>query len=75
MRFEEPGKLNRNPGGWGTRLFTVLLAVPNTNGGLIENLFLRIANVEWCREIGNLGRLNFSRKENAANRDGADDRT
>jgi hypothetical protein len=26
--------------GWGTRLFVVLPAVPNTNGGLIENLFL-----------------------------------
>jgi len=26
--------------GWGTRPFVVLPAVPNTNGGLIENLFL-----------------------------------
>ena len=26
--------------GWGTRLFAVLPAVPNINGGLIENLFL-----------------------------------
>ena len=26
--------------GWGTRLFVVLHAVPNTNRGLIENLFL-----------------------------------
>jgi hypothetical protein len=26
--------------GWGTRLFVVLPAVPNTNRGLIENLFL-----------------------------------
>ena len=26
--------------GWGTRLFVVLPALPNTNGGLIENLFL-----------------------------------
>jgi hypothetical protein len=40
MRFAEPSKLNRNPGGWGTRLFVVLPAVPNTNRGLIENLFL-----------------------------------
>ncbi len=27
--------------GWGTRLFVVLTAVPNTSGGLIEHLFLR----------------------------------
>jgi hypothetical protein len=40
MKFAEPSKLNRNPGGWGTRLFVVLPAVPNTNPGLIENLFL-----------------------------------
>ena len=45
MKFVEPSKLNRNPGGWGTRLFAVLPAVPNTDGGLMENLFLRIANV------------------------------
>jgi hypothetical protein len=25
---------------WGTRLFVVLPAVPNINGGLIENFFL-----------------------------------
>jgi hypothetical protein len=40
MKFTEPSKLNRNPGGWGTRLFVVLPAVSNTNRGLIENLFL-----------------------------------
>jgi hypothetical protein len=40
MKFADPSKLNRNPGGWGTRLFVVLPAVPNTNGGLIESLFL-----------------------------------
>ena len=40
MKFAEPSKLNRNPGGWGTRLFVVLPAVSNTNRGLIENLFL-----------------------------------
>ena len=26
MKFAEPSKLNRNPGGWGTRLFVVLPA-------------------------------------------------
>jgi hypothetical protein len=40
IQFAEPSKLNRNPGGWGTRLFVVLPAVPNTNGSLIKNLFL-----------------------------------
>jgi hypothetical protein len=25
MKFAEPSKLNRNPGGWGTRLFVVFL--------------------------------------------------
>jgi hypothetical protein len=40
MKFAEPSKLNRNPGGWATRLFVVLPAVPNTSRGLIENLFL-----------------------------------
>ncbi len=28
MKFAEPSKLNRNPGGWGTRLFVVLPTVP-----------------------------------------------
>jgi hypothetical protein len=31
MKFAEPSKLNRNPGGWGTRRFVVLPAVPNTD--------------------------------------------
>jgi hypothetical protein len=31
MKFAEPTKLDRNPGGWGTRLFVVLPAVPNTD--------------------------------------------
>jgi hypothetical protein len=35
-----PPSLTGNPGGLGTRLFVVLPAVPNTNRGLIENLFL-----------------------------------
>jgi hypothetical protein len=47
MKFAEPSKLNRNPGGWGTRLFVVLPAVPNINGGLIEKLFLIF--IRLCR--------------------------
>jgi hypothetical protein len=42
--------------GWGTRLFLVLPAVPNTNRGLIENLFLiRKAHTRpvWCCVTGN----------------------
>jgi hypothetical protein len=35
MQFTGPSKLNRNPGGWGTRLFVVLPALSNTNRGLI----------------------------------------
>jgi hypothetical protein len=47
MKFAEPSKLNRNPGGWGTRLFVVLPAVPNINGDSIENLFLIF--IRLCR--------------------------
>jgi hypothetical protein len=49
MKFAEPSKLNRNPGGWGTRLFVVLPAVPNTNRGLIENFFLLRKPHEACQ--------------------------
>jgi hypothetical protein len=40
MRFVDPTKPYRKSGGWGTRLFVMLPAVPNTDDGLIENLFL-----------------------------------
>jgi hypothetical protein len=39
MKFVDPTKPYRKSGGWATRLFVLLPAVPNTNGGLIENLF------------------------------------
>jgi hypothetical protein len=37
MRFVDPTKPYRKSGGWGTRLFVVLPAVPNTDDGSIEN--------------------------------------
>jgi hypothetical protein len=40
MRFVDPTKPYRKSGGWGTRLSVVRPAVPNTNRGLIEELFL-----------------------------------
>jgi hypothetical protein len=40
MRFVDPTKPYRKSGGWGTRLFVALPAVPNTIRRLIENLFL-----------------------------------
>ena len=52
MKFAEPSKLNRNPGGWGTRLFVVLPAVPNTNRGLIDNLLTESRDVRDQPESG-----------------------
>jgi hypothetical protein len=40
MRFVDPSKPYRKSGGMGHPPFVMLSAVPNTNRGLIENLFL-----------------------------------
>jgi hypothetical protein len=46
--------------GWGTRLFVVLPAVPNTNRGLAENLFLSESHMKLAEPI------KFDRKSEGA---------
>ena len=60
MMFAVPSKLNRNPGGWGTSVFVVLPAVPNTNRGSSRSRFLSGSRMKFAEPT------KFNRKSRVA---------